>query len=495
MFSQLKLRAAVETLRPVQLWVSVAALVLAPLPFGSIDQLSIAVWAIVLSISTLLGAAAPVNTVQLRIVMVFVAVCAVYALVAALQVTPHFLDQFSDPIWHQMNEVLGFDVAPRISSQKEVSAAATGRFLLLLTSFLSGFFVGTTSRPARILMLAARASILAYAIYGLIALVLTPDMLLWAPKLAYGGSLTSTFVNHNTAATFVGAGVILWSCWAYRPLQSLELSSLRLLLLNSANERLALTLIIRAGAALTCFFALLLTGSRGGLICTCAGLMAAIGLMAASGRKKKLGYIAGAGMIALVLASVWLSSEGRIGSEGFVDNGRLRVYTLCLDVIRQHPLFGTGVGTFEQYFPSVRTGDFNTWGVWDYAHSTILEIAVEMGIPAAVMVGAAAFAALLMLARAALKAAEPGRGSSLAAVAGIAVLTYLHAAIDFSLQIPGYLIVFGLLLGCGLARSAAEQVKEARQGSRLKLSSEPGLESEAMSEGLADVSPALRKKL
>ena len=360
---------------------------------------------------------------------------------------------------------------------------------------MSGFFVGPASRPASILMLAARASILVYSIYGLIALVLTPDMLLWAPKLAYGGSLTSTFVNHNTAATFVGAGVILWSCWAYRPLQALQLSSLRLLLLNSANEQLAFTLIVRAGAALTCFFALLLTGSRGGLICTCAGLLVAIGLMAASGRKLKLRYIAGVGTIALVLAAVWLSGEGRIASEGFVDDGRLRVYMLCIDVIRQHPLFGTGAGTFEQYFPSVRTGDFNTWGVWDYAHSTILEIAVEMGIPAAVMVVAAAFAFLLMLARAALKLEEPGRSSSLAAVAGIAVLTYLHAAIDFSLQIPGYLIVFGLLLGCGLARSAAPEVKEARQGSRFKLRSEPGSESQEASKGVTDVSSALRKNL
>ncbi len=37
-------------------------------------------------------------------------------------------------------------------------------------------------------------------------LIFTPDMLLWAQKVAYRGYLTATFVNHNTAATFVGAG-------------------------------------------------------------------------------------------------------------------------------------------------------------------------------------------------------------------------------------------------------------------------------------------------
>ncbi len=51
---------------------------------------------------------------------------------------------------------------------------------------------------------------LAYVIYGYAALVLTPNMLLWVNKVAYQGSFTSTFVNHNTAATYVGAGAILW---------------------------------------------------------------------------------------------------------------------------------------------------------------------------------------------------------------------------------------------------------------------------------------------
>src|SRR5712664_4275548 len=106
-------------------------------------------------------------------------------------------------------------------------------------------------------------------------------MVLWAPKVAYRGSLTATF-NHNTAATFIGAGAILWFCSAFSSLQqSSGLSSIRLLLLNRANEHLALKIIARSGAALTCFFALLLTGSRGGLICTCFGFLVAIILMVA----------------------------------------------------------------------------------------------------------------------------------------------------------------------------------------------------------------------
>jgi hypothetical protein len=77
-----------------------------------------------------------------------------------------------------------------------------------------------------------------------------------------------------------------------------------------------------------------------------------------------------------------------------------------------------------------------------------------MGVPVAAMVIIAALASFFILARAALMSKDRSR-SSLAAIAGILVLSYLHSLVDFSLQIPGYLIVFGILLGCGLARASS----------------------------------------
>jgi len=53
------------------------------------------------------------------------------------------------------------------------------------------------------------------------ALILTPNMMLWAPKVAYRGSPTATFINHNTAATFIGAGAILWFCSAFSSLAAI----------------------------------------------------------------------------------------------------------------------------------------------------------------------------------------------------------------------------------------------------------------------------------
>jgi len=439
----------------IQLWTTIVALILAPLFFGSVDLFWIAVWAILLSISVLCGVAAPMDTGQSRVLFGFFALCGVYTLVAIVQISSHVVDQLNDPSWRQANDLLGLDALPRISSRAEMPPLAVGHFLLFAASVISGFFIATSRRNSDRLIWFAQYSILLYAIYGLAALILTPNMVLWAPKLAYRGSLTATFINPNTAATFIGAGAILWFCSAFSSLQqSSGFSSIRLLLLNRANEHLAFSFLARSGAALTCFFALLLTGSRGGLICTCLGLLVAIILMVANRQKPRFRRMVGWGAAALAVTVVLLSRMGRIGSQGLFDDGRWSVYGFCVEAIRQRPLLGAGFGTFEDLFPSLRADSFYSWGVWDYAHSTILEIAVEMGIPVAAMVVIAALASLFILARAALRSESRSR-RPLAAITGIAVLSYLHSMIDFSLQIPGYLVLFGILLGCGLAKASA----------------------------------------
>jgi O-antigen ligase len=425
-------------------------LVLAPLFFGSVDLFWISVWTILLSISALCGVAVPMDTQQRRVFFYFLALCAVYTLVAIIQIVPNGIELLDDPSWTRANELLGLDVSPRISGRAEISPLAAGHFLLFVTSFISGFSIGTSRRDGDKLIWCAQYSILFYAVYGLLALAFTPNMVLWAPKVAYRGSLTATFINHNTAATFVGAGAILWVCFAFSSLQSFRFSSIRLLLLTHSNEYIAFKVIVRSLGALACLFALLLTGSRGGLICSCLGLLVAITLMAANWRTPRFWHIVLSFSVALAIVSVLLIRIGRIGSQGLFDDGRWSVYGYCLDAIWQRPFLGAGLGTFADLFPSLRPNDFHSWGVWDYAHSTILEIAVEMGIPMAALIVVAALASLFILANATIKTTGQSR-RALAAITGIAVLSYFHSLIDFSLQIPGYLILFGFLIGGGLA--------------------------------------------
>ena len=439
------------TFRSVQLWTTVVVVVFAPLFFGSVDLFWVVVWTIILSVGLLCSIAVPLEPRQSQIAYCFLALCGVYALVAIVQVIPNAIPRLNDPIWRQADELLGTGALARISSRAEIPPVAVGHFLLFFTSFISGFTIGTSQRNSDRLLQFAQYAILAYALYGLAALILTPNMVLWAPK-AYKGSLTATFINRNTAATFIGAGTILWFCSAIAQLQEVRFSSMRLLLLSQSSEELTFRIIVRSGAALVCFFALLLTGSRGGLICSCLGLLVSVTLMLVSNKKpKSLRVLFSAGITAVTI--VLLSQMGRIGSHGAFDEGRWSAYQICVESIQQRPLLGAGAGTFADIFPSLRDVNFYSWGVLDYAHSTILEIAVEMGIPVAALVVAAALTSLVLVGRASMTSKGRQR-APLAAIAGIMVLSYLHSTIDFSLQIPGYFILFGVLLGCGLAKAS-----------------------------------------
>src|SRR5579864_8400255 len=154
------LKLPVETFRFVQLWLTVAALVLAPLFFGSVDQLWVAIWAVLLSISTLSGVTQPISIRQGYVLAGFFALCAAYALVAALQVAPHLIDRLDDPVWQRVNDLLGLDAVPRISGRAEIPPEALGHFLLLVTSFACGFFVGTSRRGSDVLVTSAQYAIL-----------------------------------------------------------------------------------------------------------------------------------------------------------------------------------------------------------------------------------------------------------------------------------------------------------------------------------------------
>jgi O-antigen ligase len=436
-----------------------AVMVLAPFFFGSVDLFWVSLWTITLSISALGGFFVPLKKGQARILLAVVSLCCVYGVVAIIQIVPHAFDRLNDVIWQRSSELLATPAQPRISSRAEIPPLAIGHVLLFAVALINGLCIGTSRRDSERIVRCAQYFILSFAVYGFAALLFTPNLLIWANKTAYLGYLTATFVNHNTAATLLGAGGILWFCSAFSTAQSVNFDSVRTILLSRSSEGLAVKLIIRSGAALLCFAALLQTGSRGGLICSFAGLLGAMVLMMlAKNRSLKPSYAFSVLAAALLVCFLVLARTGRIASQGLIDEGRWSVYQLAFEAIKRRPLFGSGAGTFADQFPAFRSSNLPSWGVWDFAHSSILEIAVEMGVPVAMLIAACAFVSVYVLARAAVTANGYDQ-RMLAAIAGIAILTYLHSLIDFSLQIPGYLIVFGILLGCGLSRATSDQVK------------------------------------
>ena len=146
----------------------------------------------------------------------------------------------------------------------------------------------------------------------------------------------------------------------------------------------------------------------------------------------------------------------RLGEHGLTGGGRWETYVSTIHLILDHPLLGSGLGTFQFIFPRYRSADVSIWGIWDRAHNTFLELAAEVGIPLAGLIAIAWILALILMLRGSFRRQ---RGAILP-IAGFVccLIAVLHSMVDFSLQVPGFAITTMALMGLGLAQSEREQI-------------------------------------
>ena len=139
---------------------------------------------------------------------------------------------------------------------------------------------------------------------------------------------------------------------------------------------------------------------------------------------------------AIVLAAAGGQLTHQIETRGLYDVGRVDAWRSALSIVYDYPWLGTGLGTFASVFSAYRNPAGGVWGVWDHAHSTPLELLVEMGVPFSLLVFGLWGGMLGFLVRAAIRAT----GNRIYVIAGaeIGTLATLHSLVDFSLQIPGF---------------------------------------------------------
>jgi O-antigen ligase len=159
----------------------------------------------------------------------------------------------------------------------------------------------------------------------------------------------------------------------------------------------------------------------------------------------------------VIVAVVLLSFSGsgltsRMSDYAGNETGRGIIYALTLQAIRDHPLLGVGLGGFHDIFQMYRDSrlDYEV-ATFDRAHNTYLELALEIGLPAflvmlAILVGIVAVCVRGLLTR---------QRDVVYPAAGIAAsaLLALHSAVDFSLQIPAISVAYALLMGAAYAQS------------------------------------------
>jgi O-antigen ligase len=295
-----------------------------------------------------------------------------------------------------------------------------------------------------------------YAAWGLFVYWSGNRSVLWFDKWAYLNDLTSTFVNRNFFAVYCGlAALAALGLLVEALLGDIDLGQTRRAVLSSLTELLTARLAWLVGMLLVIATALLLTHSRGGAAVSAAGVATLLGamLLAPSHRRNRRLAAAlafGIGLAALVVLVIsGTTTLTRVADTSLATEDREKIYAYTLQALAERPLLGTGLGTFETVFMAHRDDTLHL--VIEYAHDDYLESALELGIPAAILLLSAPALLLWTCARGVIRRRRDSVIPAIGVAAG--VLVGVHSLIDFSLQIPAVATSFYLLLGAGVAQS------------------------------------------
>ena len=337
--------------------------------------------------------------------------------------------------------------------------------LLTVAACLCGFSLsGLAARFAdlrRALWSALMALGLGEALYGVVQYATDSQQVLAYRKIVYTAQATGTYINPNN---YAGVLEMLLPLVFARALWEVEQWSAHR---HGAGRPISLWLrednaprfIFFLFGTLLLSAALLFSRSRTGIAAAWAGL-----LLVAAVWTLRTRVFRAATAIVVLLAALTFAAGAWIGLAPLLTKyrtaeqdlpSRVEVWKDSAALIRAHPFWGTGPGSFTDAYTRVQTSHLAAR--LNHAHNDYLEFAAEWGVPGAALlfalIGFVLVRALLALWRA---AREVDWFLLLGCCGGMFALL-LHAAVDFNLHIPANALLFFVLAGLALALSAGNE--------------------------------------
>jgi O-antigen ligase len=329
----------------------------------------------------------------------------------------------------------------------------TRYYLLRGCAFTAGFFLTlalvNSHARVKILLQVLVFSGTFQAAYGAFMVLSGLELGFFVEKYVGQGVATGTFVNRNHYAGYLvmclsaGIGLLLsqLSTDQARNWKERLRGWLRLMLSPKIRLRLYLAVMV---------VALVLTRARMGNIAFFTALGFAGALAVLSGRRfswRVVFFLASLLVVDMLILGKWFGFDQlveRLEQTQPTREARVWSNAYTIDYLEDFPLTGSGGGSFYGVFPNYQAP--NLQGFHLHAHNDYLEFAVELGIPAALLLAAFVSLALWSAWR-----VQRERHTPLYRGAGFAVtMTVLWAAIhsttDFSLQMPANALTFVTVL-------------------------------------------------
>jgi O-antigen ligase len=322
-------------------------------------------------------------------------------------------------------------------------------FLMAILAFIAGHYSGFKRGFVKFFFAVSTL----IAVYGIGVYATGNQTILWFPKDSYLGDLTATFINRNSYATFAGCGILAGLYCInqhyhrfmrdYQGTQKTQIAGL--------IDYMSGYGIINVVCVLLMSGALILTHSRAGISLT-IGFCCLFYFFTAkqSPIKQRFKVLLGVIIVLSFIAPI-IMQDVLIRAVDINDHSALRVYVykILLKMIADYPVLGVGLGGFEYAFAAYRDHTVSISDYWDKAHSTFLEMILEIGIPMSVIL------ALLYgyIVSNMIKSYRRYRQHFIILCLLILGLCISHSCVDFSLQIPAINIMFHIMLMLGYAES------------------------------------------
>ena len=444
-------------------WALIALIIFLPIPFGGVLPwtwsamvLFVGVVTTFWGISALLGITKPWKPPPaLTVACVLFLLVMSWALLQTLSVVPEGLHH---PLWKTALEALGLPNGGSISLDPVASREHVLRIVAYGAIFWLALQISRDRDYAATLLYWICGAVSLNALYGLVVQLSGSNTILWFEKTSYLDLVTGTFVNRNSFATYIGLGLICATAilWDRAQLATRGITN------PTERRRILLTQMLEKNwPVLASWFvlsvALLLTQSRAGTFATIIALFTLIIVLGARGARSRKSLIVPAALAIVALLFVFrLSGSGldaRLHDTELAWSARSQIYDIALSAIDDTTLTGTGLGTFPSVYLTYAThGSIRSV---QRAHSDYLELAVELGVPAAILFITSLFVVTLTCARGVFRRSRdfvfPAAGLSASVLVGI------HSIVDFSLQIPAVAVTYCLILGIASAQSSSSR--------------------------------------
>lgn len=318
--------------------------------------------------------------------------------------------------------------------------------------FIVVLILVNTEKYLRMILLTLLASGAIQALYGTLEILSgTQYSLLFSLPVA--DTATGSFVYKNHFANYLllclsaGIGLMVTT------LQSNQGGSRRDVMRSILSALLGSKALIRISLGIM-VIALVMSHSRMGNTAFFASMtiIGVLALVIITNRSRSLSIL----IISMIVIDVFIVSawfgldkvQERLVATSLDSEGRDEVVIDALPMLQDFPLFGSGGGSFYSTFPGYKVA--NVHAFYDHAHNDYLQMAVEYGLPATVLLATLVIWCFLKSIRA-MRKRRPSIFKGTAFACAMAILGMaMHMTVDFPLQAPANVCVFVVFLALSL---------------------------------------------